>query len=238
MVYRYVKELRDDEVFGTRLPVDINPLKICSFNCVYCPFGNTTRQIVEREEFFPPEDVYREINDFIKRNGEPDYVWLKGSGDPALYLGLKNLTQLLKQNYPNLKIGSWLNGSLLHQESVRRDFSYCDFIVVHLDSLNPKSFLQISRHHSEVKLNNIIEGIKLFKDSFKGRFGISSIFINNINANEESIEALKDFLLEINPDLYIVQEFNNKNFKPVSEEFKAKLIETFSDLPFTVIFRL
>jgi len=236
--YTYLQELRTDEVFGTRLPVDFNPLKVCSFNCLYCPLGNTTRQIIDREEFFPPEDIFREIDDFIKRNGEPNYVWLKGSGEPTLYSGFKRLTQLIKQKYPDLKIGSWLNGSLLNREDVRRDFSICDLIVVHLNSINPKEFLKIARPHKDVKLHKIIEGIRLFKNNFKGKFDISSIFLSDINANEKNLEGLKDFLLEIKPDLYIVQEFSNEKFKPIPEEFKAKIKEIFSGLPSEVMFNL
>jgi len=200
--------------------------------------GNTTRQIIEREEFFPPEDIFREIDDFIKRKGEPNYVWLKGSGEPTLYSGFKRLTQLIKENYPKLKIGTWLNGSLLHREDVRSDFSICDLIVVHLDTINPKQFLKIARPHKDVKLPNIIKGIRLFKKNYKGKYDISSVFLSSINANEKNLEGLKDFLLEINPDLYIVQEFSNEKFKPIPEEFKAKIKEIFSGLPFEVMFNL
>lgn len=232
--YKYLQELRTDELFGTRLPVDIIPLKVCTFNCLYCPFGNITHYKVDREEFFPPEDIFREIDDFIKKNGEPDYVTLKGSGEPTLYSGFEKLTQLIKQEYPNLKIGSWLSGSLLLREDVISDFSTCDLIVVHLDSINPKEFLKIARPHKSIKLNDIMKGIKLFKENFKGRFGISTVFMNSINTNEENVRGLKEFLLELNPDLYIVQEFSNEKFKPIPEEFKVKIKEIFSSLPFEV----
>ncbi|MFX1468951.1 MAG: radical SAM protein [Promethearchaeota archaeon] len=232
--YKYLKELRQDEFFGIRLPVDFNPPKTCSFNCVYCPLGNTTRQIMDREEFFPPEDIFREIYDYIEKNGEPDYVWLKGNGEPTLYSGFKRLTQLIIQNYPGLKIGSWLNGSLLYREDVRSDFSICDLIVLHLDSSTPKEFLKISRHHKDVKFYNVIEGIKLFKNNFKGRLGISTVFLRNINANEKNLKGLKELVLEISPDFYLIQESNDEKFKPLTEEFKAKIKEIFSDLPFQV----
>lgn len=218
--------------------MDINPLKVCSFNCLYCPYGNTTRQILDREEFYPPEEIFKEIEDFIERNKEPDYVWLKGTGEPTLYSGYLKVVKLIKQKYSNVKVGSWLNGSLLDREEVRKDFLTCSFIVVHLDSVNPKEFIKISRHHKDLKLNNILEGIKLFKKNFKGKFGISSIFIGNINTNDKSLEALKDFLLEIKPDLYIVQEFNNEKFQLLSEEIKKKIKNVFNELPFEVIFIL
>lgn len=205
---------------------------------MYCPYGNTTRLILEREEFYPPEDIFKEIEDFIERNREPDYVWLKGYGDPTLYSGYLKLVKLIKQKYPNLKIGSWLNGSLLDREEVRSDFSTCDFIVISLDSVKPKEFIKISRHHKGLNPKSIIEGIKLFKKNFKGKFGLSSIFIRNINTNDKSLEALKEFLLEIKPDLYFVQEFNNEKFQLLSEEIKKKIKNVFNELPFEVIFTL
>jgi len=205
---------------------------------LYCPYGNTTRLTTNREEFFPPEDIFREINDYIIENGEPDYVWLKGSGEPTLYSGYKKLSQLIKQKYPNLKTGSWLNGSLLHREDVRSDFLNSDLIVAHMDSVIPKEFLKIARHHKDVKLGEIMEGIKLFKNDFNGRFGFSSIFIRDINTNKKNLNGLKDFLLEINPDFYIVQEFNNEKFGKLTEESKNTIKETFSKFPFEVIFDL
>lgn len=238
MGYIYLKELRTDEIFGTRLPVDIIPLKVCSFNCVYCPLGNTTRQIIDREEFFPPDEIFKEINDFIEKNGKPNYVWLKGNGEPSLYSSINKLIESIKQKYPDLKIGSWINGSLFHREDVRNDFLNCDLIIFHLDSITPKEFLKISRHHKDVKLNNIIEGIRLFKKNFKGRIGVSTVFLSNINAKKKNLEELRDFLIEINPDLYIVQEFNNETFKPISEDFKLKIKEKFMNLPFEVFFNL
>ena len=238
MEYKYLKELRQDEYFGTRLPVDFNPPKTCSFNCVYCPLGDTTRQIMDREEFFPPEDIFREIGDFIEKNGEPDYVWLKGNGEPTLYSGFKRLTQLIQQGYPSLKIGTWSNGSLFYKEDVRSEFSICALIIVHLDSSNPKDLLRIARYHKDIKFNNVIEGIKLFKNSFKGKFGISTVFIRDINANEKNLEGLKALLMEINPDFYMIQEFNNEKFKPMTKEFKTKIKEIFSGLPFEVRFLL
>jgi hypothetical protein len=65
--------------------------------------------------------------------------------------------------------------------------------------------------------------------------GISTVFLRGVNTNEENLEGLKNFLIEVNPDLYIVQEFSNEKFKPVSEDFKAKIKENFTDLPFEVI---
>ena len=218
--------------------MDFNPPKTCSFNCVYCPLGKTTRQIIEREEFFPPEDIFREISDYIEKNGEPDYVWLKGSGEPTLYSGFKRLTQSIKQISPNLKVGSWSNGSLFKIEDVRTDFSICDLVVIHLDSSMPEELLKISRHHKKVKFNDLIDGIRLFKKSFKGRFGISTVFIDNINTNEKNLEGLRNLLIEINPDFYMIQEFNSEKFKPLTEEFKAKVELTFSTLPFEVIILL
>lgn len=193
---------------------------------------------MEREEFFPPDEIFKEINDFIEKNGKPNYVWLKGNGEPSLYSGIKKLVESIKQTYPDLKIGSWLNGSLFYREDVRNDFLVCDLIIVHLDSIDPKEFLKISRHHKDVKLNNTIEGISRFKKSFKGRFGVSTVFLNGINANEKNLEELRGFLIEILPDLYMVQEFSNEKFKPIPEDFKLKIKEKFIDLPFDIVFNL
>jgi wyosine [tRNA(Phe)-imidazoG37] synthetase (radical SAM superfamily) len=235
--YKYVKEIRKNPTLGELLPVDFNPFKVCSFNCIYCPEGETTRFLMERELFYPPKEIFDEIQHYINNNEKPDYAWLTGCGEPTLYSGFAYLASLIKENYPEMKIGVYSNGSLLHQQDVRDDFSLCDLFFVNVNSLNFEEHLKISRHHKDVSVNNLMKGVKLFRQQFKGELGISTYFVKGINNKESTLKQLKSFLIDIKPDIYMISEFSNEKYPALSEEFKENIRKTFSDTSFEVMYR-
>jgi len=236
MEYKYLKKV-ESPTLGNALQINFNPLKVCSFNCIFCDLGHTTRLLMEREMFFPPEKIFVEIKDYIKNKGEPDYA-LTGNGEPMLYLGFKQLSELIKKEYPNLKIAVFSNGSLLHQEEVRDDFLISDKVTVNLNTLNPQDYFKISHHHKDVNLKNVIKGIKLFRAKFKGEFGISTVYVKGINDNESTVQNLKSFLLEINPDMYMISGFTENKEDSLSEDFKDYVKEMFIDVNFEVFNRM
>lgn len=237
MGYKYVKGIKENPQFGKVLVVNFNPYKVCSFNCIYCGIGPTTDKICDRKLFYPPEEIFREIRDYIEQHGEPDYAWLTGFGEPTLYSGFKQLSKTIKQVYPNIKIGVYSNGSLLYRKDVREDFLNCDLMLINLNSISPTEFSKICRHHKEVNLDEIIDGIKLFKKHFKGIFGIISIFLEGINDNLKNLDGLKELLMEIEPDLYILKNYACGGYKALDGEFKKITASVFNDLPCEIVYK-
>ncbi|MFX0033864.1 MAG: radical SAM protein [Candidatus Hodarchaeota archaeon] len=236
--YKYLKEIINNSTLGSLLPVNFNPFKVCSFNCVFCSLGPTTKLSMERELFYPPEEIFSEIEDFIKNNGEPNYIWLTGDGEPALYLGFKNLASRIMLEYPKIKIRASSNGSLLHREDVRDEFLLCDLITVNLNTLSPEECLRISRHHKDVKLDKVIQGIKLLRQEFNGKFWIATVFVKGINDHKLNVQNLKSLLLEINPDLYLVRGFSESKNNSLSEDFIKYVKEEFQDVNFQIEFSI
>ena len=237
MEYKYLKEV-ESPTLGNALQINFNPLKVCSFNCIFCELGHTTRLLMEREMFYPPEEIFGEIKDYIKNNGEPDYAWSTGNGEPMLYLGFKQLSLMIKNEYPNLKIAVSSNGSLIHRKDVRDDFVISDKLTVNLNTLNPQDYLKISRYHKDVNLKNVKKGIKLFREKFKGEFGISTVFVKGINDSDSTVQNLKSYLLEINPDMYTIRGFTENKEELLSEDFNDYVKEMFEDVNFEVFNRM
>ena len=233
MEYKYLTKV-ESPILGNALQIKFNPLKVCSFNCIFCDLGHTTRLIMEREMFYPPEEIFSEIKDYIENNEEPDYALLTGNGESMLYLGFKQLSEMIKTEYPNLKIAVSSNGSLLHRKDVREDFLISDRITVNLNTLNPQDYFKISRHHRDVNLKNVIKGIKLFREKFKGEFAISTVFVKGINDNDSSVQNLKSFLLEVNPDMYMINGLTENKEESLTEDFKDYLKEMFKNVNFEV----
>jgi wyosine [tRNA(Phe)-imidazoG37] synthetase (radical SAM superfamily) len=47
---------------GLSLGVDLNPLKVCTENCVFCQVAPTTTLTLERREWVPTADVLAEFD--------------------------------------------------------------------------------------------------------------------------------------------------------------------------------
>jgi wyosine [tRNA(Phe)-imidazoG37] synthetase (radical SAM superfamily) len=193
---------------------------------------------MEREMFYPPEEIFSEIKDYIENNEEPDYALLTGNGESMLYLGFKQLSEMIKREYPNLKIAVSSNGSLLHRKDVREDFLISDRITVNLNTLNPQDYFKISRHHKDVDLKNVIKGIKLLREKFKGEFGISTVFVKGINDNDSTVQNLKSFFLEVKPDMYMISGFTENKEESLTEDFKDYMKEMFEDVKFEIFNRM
>ena len=237
MGYKFVKGFKENSRFGKVLSVNFNPFKVCNYNCIYCGTGPTTDKTIERKEFYPPEEIFREIRNYIELNGEPDYVWITGFGEPTLYASFKQLSMLIKRLYPNMKIGISTNGSLLCRKDVREDFLICDLILIEIVSVFQNEFTKICRQHEGIYLEELIEGVKLFRKSFKGELIVVSVFLEGINDNQKNLQGLKKLVLELQPDKFLLKNFACKGYKSLDGEFKKVAQNTFSDLPFEVIYK-
>ncbi|MFW9829107.1 MAG: radical SAM protein [Candidatus Thorarchaeota archaeon] len=219
MKKQYLSEIMDHPLLGKLLQVDFNPLKTCSFNCYYCNLGKTTNMIMEREEFFPIQEIFDEIDIYLQNNDQPDTIFLTGSGEPALYSKFGELARKVKEKYPNIRTTAYSNASLLTDPEVRKDFCECDIMQFNLNAVRSEEFRLINRHHGKVKIENVLEGLKKFKEDSNKPIWIHSIFGNNFNVSEENIIGLRNFIEEIKPDKYIIRKFEIENdVKPLRDE--------------------
>jgi len=234
---KFVKGLKKDSRFGKVLAVNFNPYKVCNFNCIYCGVGPTTDKTIERKEFYPPEMIFEEISNYIDRNGEPNYIWVVGNGEPTLYSSFGKLCNLIRRMYPNVKIAISTNASLFYREDVREEFSFLDLVLIELVSVSHQEFSEICRQHEDIKINHLLEGIKLFREIFKGEMILVSVFLEGINDNQKNLDGIKNLLLELKPSAYILKNYACRGYKSLDGEFKKIVQNTFNDLPCEVIYK-
>jgi len=100
---------------GRSLGINNIPSKVCSYSCVYCQAGRTTRLRGERSPFFRPEELTEEVAERVERlrgRGENvDYLSFVPNGEPTLDVTLGRTIELLKPL--GIRIAVITNASLL-----------------------------------------------------------------------------------------------------------------------------
>ncbi|NLT51357.1 MAG: radical SAM protein [Ignavibacteria bacterium] len=168
---------------GRSLGINNIPPKICSYSCIYCQIGKTNTMSVQRKEFYPPEQIFREVIDKVKelnkKNETIDYLTFVPDGEPTLDISLGKTILLLKKL--NIKIAVITNSSLLWDEKVRDDLSNADWVSVKVDTVDEHIWHKIDRPNRRLKLPDILNGISDFSKNFKGTLVTETMLVKNVN---------------------------------------------------------
>src|SRR5512135_676683 len=106
---------------GRSLGIDLVPHKVCTYDCIYCQIGKTTKGTWKRDEYVPKEEIMEEVKAFLSEDPPPiDYFSLSGSGEPTLHSGIRWIIEEIKK-LSAVPVAVITNGSLLCDEEVRRD---------------------------------------------------------------------------------------------------------------------
>ena len=67
---------------GKSLGINNIPAKTCSYSCVYCQVGKTINLTTERQYFYEPEDIFKEVKrkvvESTSRDERIDYACMHG----------------------------------------------------------------------------------------------------------------------------------------------------------------
>jgi wyosine [tRNA(Phe)-imidazoG37] synthetase (radical SAM superfamily) len=241
MAYTYIFGPVPSRRLGISLGIDLLPFKTCSFNCIYCECGRTTQYLNERKEFFPVENIFSEISDYLSNNEYPDFLTFSGSGEPTLYSKLGELISMCKARFPEIKVAILTNSSLLYREDVRNECSLADVVLPSLDSARLESFLKLDRPFEKDKLNLIIYGLIEFRKMYEKEIWLEIFFAQGINDSEEDLNALHEAIIKIKPDLIQLNTLDRppaESFtKPVTKKFLEDVAKRWNDLPVEIISR-
>ncbi|MFW9880628.1 MAG: hypothetical protein ACFFG0_46765 [Candidatus Thorarchaeota archaeon] len=218
MDYKFVKTFEFNFNFGTLLSVDFSSW------CEDTDLVNLT------------EEVFNEIRDCVKIRGTPNLIWFKGINESMDHSNFKTIIEMIKNAYPNQKIGIYLNCGIFQDKNIRKSFYDCDLVAINLNSVDHFQFTKINKCPESINPLEVLDGIIEFSKNFKGKLGIYTMFLKDINDTANNIEKLKDFLLEVMPDHFSVSNYTLDGFKPLSNEFKKELKKRFENLPFKVIY--
>ena len=197
---------------GRSLGVDLVPFKTCTYDCIYCQLGRTTRKTTTRKEWVPLEDVLDELD--TKLSSEPDYVTLSGSGEPTLFSRLAELIERIKA-MTRVPVAVLTNGSLLWDEDVRRQLMQADLVVPSLDAGDEAMFRLVNRPAENISFEQTFDGLVDFRREFRGEYWLEVFVIGAYTAIPDELAKLAKCVERIRPDRVQL----NTVTRPPAEEY-------------------
>ncbi len=148
---------------GSSLGINLMPAsnKVCSFDCVYCQYGQTFQKIAGIPFYvggLPFSDqVGLALEKWFRSNPETryDYITFSGNGEPSLHPQFEEIVKIVKalrdKFAPQSKLAILSNASTLDRDSVRRAIRELNLPVMKLDAGDEETFLKINQPHPSVR---------------------------------------------------------------------------------------
>jgi len=197
--YKYLFGPVPSRRLGRSLGIDVTPFKTCSFDCVFCQLGCTTRLATERGEFVPFDEVCAELERWLTEDGRADYITFAGSGEPTLYSRLGELINFIKAR-TDVPVIVLSNGTLLHQPAVREQLLNADIVKVSLSAWDEASFQLINRPAPGLSFEMLLSGERDFRSEFGGQLWLEVFLMEGINAAPEQVRQIAAAVATVRPD--------------------------------------
>jgi len=186
---------------GRSLGINNIPPKVCSYSCVYCQLGHTIKMQVERQTFYEPEDILKNLREKIARVsevGEPiDYLTFVPDGEPTLDVNLGREIGWLRPL--GIKIAVITNGSLIWREDVKEELANADWVSLKVDSTQDEVWRRINRPHGTLELASILDGMLEFAAAYKGELVTETMLVEGVNDNDDQVGEVAEFLTRLRP---------------------------------------
>ena len=213
---------------------NIPPPKRCSYSCIYCQLGRTKILTTERRRFYDTEVLKRALSERLTEINEDDidYITFVPDGEPTLDESLGEHIRAIRELLDK-PIAILTNSTLIPVESVRRDLMKFDLVSIKLDAVSKKVWNKINRPHPSLNLNEILDGMKVFRRDFPGKLISETMLIDGVNSERSEIKRIANELSKIDPDkayLAIPTRPPAESWvKPVDEEKLVESYEIFSE---------
>jgi len=212
---------------GRSLGIDLVPHKICTYDCIYCQIGKTTKRTLLRKEYVPVKEVLKEVELFLKEEFSPiDHFSLSGSGEPTLHSKIGAIIKEIR-TISSIPIAVITNASLLYEEEVRGNLLRADIVLPSLDAVSSEAFKRINRPHRSFSVEKVIEGMVEFREAYKGQLWLEILFCKGVNDTPEELQTMKEAIERIQPDLIhlntVVRPPSEKWVRPLGQKELEKI---------------
>lgn len=188
---------------GRSLGINNIPPKVCSYSCVYCQVGLTTKLSIERKTFYSPLIIYTEVKERLDelklKNEFVDYLSFVPDGEPTLDINLAESIQLLHDF--GIKIAVFTNSSLIWKRDVQEALNIADYVSLKIDTTDVLTWQKINRPTHLLNLNKILDGILQFRENYSGKLVTETMLIEGFNDNEDDLIKIVHFIVNVVPDI-------------------------------------
>lgn len=183
---------------GKSLGINNIPVKICSYSCVYCQLGKTIKMTADRQAFYEPEDISKDVRRKVDRaalrNERIDYLSFVPDGEPTLDINIGEEISLLRRI--RIPVAVITNASLLWRKDVKEDLLEADLVSLKVDAVSETLWRRINRPHKGLTLNKVLKGIWEFAKDFKGTVVSETMLIGGIDYGDE-FKRIAEFLAKL-----------------------------------------
>ena len=212
---------------GKSLGIDLLSVKekTCSFDCIYCQLGKTVHPLIDRREFVSLVQLIKELKSISET--EIDYITFSGTGEPTLASNLGQAIDAVRSIMVS-PIAVLTNSSLLFKKDVRHELGKADVVIAKLDAPNENLYTLINKPVSTLRFNEIVKGIKKFRDECKSKLVLQMMFVE---ANKDYAQEMARLAVQISPDeVQINTPLRPCGVKPLPPGDIATIQREFSEL--------
>jgi wyosine [tRNA(Phe)-imidazoG37] synthetase (radical SAM superfamily) len=196
--FRYIYGPVPSRRLGRSLGVDLVPFKICTYDCVYCQLGRTTKKTLERREYVPIREALTELKLKLRDIPPPDFISLAGSGEPTLNSEIGVMIREIKK-ITDIPVAVITNGSLLGVPKVKEALMAADLILPSLDAGDAEMFERVNRPHPGIDFDGMVRGIAEFTRDFPGKVFLEVFLLDGITGTFEEVRKIAARAAEIHP---------------------------------------
>jgi wyosine [tRNA(Phe)-imidazoG37] synthetase (radical SAM superfamily) len=128
---------------------------------------------------------------------EIDFVTFSGMAEPTLAANLEELVAAVKETLPGPPLAILTNSSLMPRPDVQRDLGFFDVVVPKIDAPDQELFAEINRPFIDYTLNEILRGIRMFRQQVASKLALQMMFIE---ANQDKAREMAEIACGLQPD--------------------------------------
>ncbi len=218
-------------LLGISLGITLFPTeyKLCSFNCVYCPYGWTKKKHYaatdEPIEVPSLEEIVTAVALILEQmsgGGKTiDSIAICGNGEPTVYPSLAEvieMTKRLRDRYqPHARLAMFSNSSTVGNKAIREALEGLDLKIMKFDAGSEELFQQLNHPREPIYMGDIVSGLKELKN-----IHLQSLFVQGrvTNADPDSVGLWIERVRDIRPLIVHVytldREAGDKKIEKVS----------------------
>jgi len=181
--------------FGMSLGVDLSPsIKQCNFDCLYCELA-PMQTVSMQSSVVEITDIVLELQEHL--DTKIDVITFTANGEPTLYPHLEELIREVNLIKGDIKTLILTNSATLVDQNVFDTLLQLDQVKLSLDAVSPDVFKKIDRPHNSIKIEEVVQKVIHFSQTYKGKLFIEVLFVRTINDTKEELELLNNVLTQL-----------------------------------------